>query len=136
LASSSRGAGWIIPGGKVEQEEVDREEEAAAREAREEAGVLGRKLYRWYVFKCYFYFSGQMGRCLGVFENKEMGHRTKVFVLYVGSLETEEIWEESCRARGWFRIDKAMEVLRENKPSHAKYLEKLIQTKNHLNLII
>ena len=43
--SSSRGAGWIIPGGKVEQEEVGREEEAAAREAREEAGVFGRKMY-------------------------------------------------------------------------------------------
>ena len=45
MLSSSRGVGWIIPGGKVEQEEVDREEDAASREAREEAGVLGGKMY-------------------------------------------------------------------------------------------
>ena len=41
--SSSRGSGWIIPGGKVEQEEMDRPEMAAGREAREEAGVVGRR---------------------------------------------------------------------------------------------
>ena len=27
-------------------------------------------------FKFHLYFSGQLGRCLGVFENKERGHRT------------------------------------------------------------
>ena len=81
--------------------------------------------------KYHLYFSGQLGRCLGVFENKERGHRTKVFVLYVNSLDTEEVWEESCRARRWFRIDMAIDVLRMNKPSHANYLEKLIQTKSH-----
>ena len=43
LVTSSRGSGWIIPGGKVEQEEMDRPEMAAGREAREEAGVVGRR---------------------------------------------------------------------------------------------
>ena len=118
----------------MEQEEVDREDEAAAREAREEAGALGIRMFttKSLFLQFHLYFSGQMGRCLGVFENKERGHRTKVFVLYVGGLETEDVWEESCRARRWFKIDKAMEVLMENKPSQAEYLEIMIQTKNHI----
>ena len=45
---------------------------------------------------------------MGVFENKERGHKTRVFVLYVGSPQTVEVWEEPCRARRWFRIDTAI----------------------------
>jgi len=111
LVSSSRGAGWIIPGGKVEKGEVDSQEVAAGREAWEEAGVVGK-----------------LGRYLGEFENIERGHRTKVYVMYVDRLEPEEAWEESRRARKWFKIAEAHEVLSDNKPNHAKYLDKLIQT--------
>jgi len=110
LVSGSRG--WIIPGGKVEPREVDNPSFAAVREAREEGGVRG-----------------QLGRYLGEFENTEKGHRTQVFVLYVDSLDPEELWEESVRERRWFSLQEAKEVLKTNKPNHVKYIEKMIQTK-------
>merc|ERR1712156_583732 len=69
---------------------------------------------------------GQLGRFLGVFENTERGHRTRVFVMYVERLEPEGEWEESVRQRKWFPIREATELLRENKPNHAKYLEGLV----------
>ena len=70
-----------------------------------------------------------MGRYLGEFENTEKGHRTQVFVMYVESLEPEEMWEESVRERRWFSLQEAKEVLRKNKPNHVKYIERMIQTK-------
>jgi len=108
LVSSLGGNGWIIPGGKVDPKEVDNPSLSAVREAREEAGVIG-----------------QLGRFLGVFENAERGHRTRVFVMYVERLEPECDWEESERRRKWFPIREARELLRANKPNHAKYLEGL-----------
>jgi len=114
LVSSTGGRGWIIPGGKVEPPEVDNPSISAVREAREEGGALG-----------------QLGRYLGEFENKEKGHRTRVFVLYVESLEPEELWVEKYRERKWFTIREAKEVLQKNKPFHVKYLERLVQTKSN-----
>jgi len=111
LVSSMGGRGWIIPGGKVEPFEVDNPSVSAIREAREEGGVRG-----------------QLGRYLGEFENKEKGHRTRVFVLYVESLDTEEEWKESVRQRRWFSLQDAKEVLKKNKPNHVKYIETMIQT--------
>ena len=67
---------------------------------------------------------------MGEFENTEKGHRTRVFVMYVESLEPEELWEESSRERKWFTIREAKEVLQKNKPFHVKYLAKLVQTKS------
>ena len=64
--------GWIIPGGKVDPMEVNNPSVSAIREAREEGGVVGK-----------------LGRCLGEFENREKGHRTKVFVMYVESLDPD-----------------------------------------------
>lgn len=113
LVSSSGGRGWIIPGGKVDPLEADNPSISAIREAREEGGVVGT-----------------LGRYLGEFENTEKGHRTRVFVMYVESLEPEELWEESSRERKWFTIREAKEVLQKNKPFHVKYLEKLVQTKS------
>ena len=74
-------------------------------------------------------FLGQLGRYLGEFENTEKGHRTQVFVLYVDSLDPEELWEESVRERRWFSLQEAKEVLKTNKPNHVKYIDKMIQTK-------
>ena len=71
---------------------------------------------------------GKLGRYLGEFENKEKGHRTRVFVLYVESLDTEEEWKESVRERRWFSLQDAKEVLKKNKPNHVKYIETMIQT--------
>jgi len=106
------GRGWIIPGGKVEPMEAENPSISAIREAREEGGV-----------------KGELGRYLGEFENTEKGHRTQVFVMYVESLEPEEMWEESVRERRWFSLQEAKEVLRKNKPNHVKYIERMIQTK-------
>ena len=74
------------------------------------------------------YYAGTLGRYLGEFENKEKGHRTRVFVLYVEKLDTEEEWEESVRERRWFSLQDAKEVLKKNKPNHVKYIETMIQT--------
>ena len=124
------GRGWIIPGGKVEPFEADNPSVSAIREAREEGGVRGcllkcrliTSLHRAYIL------TGQPGRYLGEFENKEKGHRTRVFVLYVESLDTEEEWKESVRERRWFSLQDAKEVLKKNKPNHVKYIETMIQT--------
>jgi len=114
LVSSTGGRGWIIPGGKVEPREADNPSISAIREAREEGGVLG-----------------QLGRYLGEFENPEKGHRTRVFVMYVDSLEPAELWEDSFRERKWFTVCEAKEVLKKNKPYHVKYLERMVQTKSN-----
>jgi len=109
LVSSSGGHGWIIPGGKVDPSEAHNPAVSAVREAREEAGVVGK-----------------LGRYLGVFENSERGHRTTVFVLYVDWLQPEELWEESKgRRRQWFPISVAKQLLSQHKPNHVKYLEQL-----------
>jgi len=113
LVSSLGGSGWIIPGGKVDPNEVDNQAGSAVREAREEAGVIGK-----------------LGRCLGVFENTERGHRTRVFVMYVERLQPEGEWAESMRLRKWFTVREAKELLRVNKPNHAKYLEELGLTRS------
>ena len=52
-----------------------------------------------------------------------------MFVLYVDSLDPEELWEESVRERRWFSLQEAKEVLKTNKPNHVKYIDKMIQTK-------
>jgi len=111
LVSSNGGRGWIIPGGKVEPREAGDPSASAMREAREEGGVLG-----------------QLGRDLGEFENKEKLHRTRVFVLYVDSLQGKEAWQESARERKWFSLQEAKEVLQTNKPIHVKYIDRMIQT--------
>jgi len=112
LVTSPSGRGWIIPGGKVDPTEASNPALSAVREAREEAGVLGK-----------------LGRLLGVFENSEKAHRTTVFVLYVENLQPENVWEEqNKRRRQWFPISVAKSLLREYKPNHAKYLENLEST--------
>ena len=67
VSSSARPQKWIIPGGKVKPEEEP--ETSAAREALEEAGVVGK-----------------LGRCLGIFDNMERRHRTRVYILTVEQL--------------------------------------------------
>ena len=124
------GRGWIIPGGKVEPFEVDNPSVSAIREAREEGGVRGclsKCRLNSFILR-HAPITGQLGRYLGEFENKEKGHRTRVFVLYVESLDTEEEWKESVRQRRWFSLQDAKEVLKKNKPNHVKYIETIIQT--------
>ncbi|XP_020290318.1 diphosphoinositol polyphosphate phosphohydrolase 1 isoform X2 [Pseudomyrmex gracilis] len=110
VTSSRRPDSWIVPGGGVEPEEEPAV--TALREVREEAGVLG-----------------QLGRCLGTFENTEHKHRTEVWVMRV----TEELpeWEDSRaigRKRKWFTIPEALLQLGQHKPVQRSYLHSLHNT--------
>jgi len=112
VTSSRRPELWIVPGGGVEPEEEP--SVTAVREVLEEAGVVGK-----------------LGRCLGMFENREHKHRTEVFVLLV----TEELeeWEDSKsigRKRQWFTIDDALSKLALHKPTQRNYLQQLKLSKN------
>lgn len=110
MTSSRRPEHWIVPGGGVEPEEQS--SVTATREVLEEAGVVG-----------------VLGRCLGIFENREHKHRTEVFVLHV----TQELpeWEDSRaigRKRQWFSIDEALEKLAQHKPVQRTYIQSLKNT--------
>ncbi|KAG7257089.1 hypothetical protein CRUP_010962 [Coryphaenoides rupestris] len=108
LVSSSRHPDkWIVPGGGMEPDEEP--SVAATREVCEEAGV-----------------KGNLGRLVGVFENRERKHRTYVYVLVV--TELLEDWEDSVnigRKRDWFAVDDAVRVLRCHKPVQATYFQAL-----------
>jgi len=112
LVTRRNGPGWVIPGGKIEANELSNPSISAMREASEEAGA-----------------TGTLGRFLGEFENSDRGHRTRVFVLYVNELELD--WAESDgRSRSWFSIEEAQRLLRITKPIHSTYLDKLLQSHN------
>ncbi|CAK9826567.1 Diphosphoinositol polyphosphate phosphohydrolase 1 [Anthophora retusa] len=115
VTSSRRPDSWIVPGGGVEPEEEPAV--TALREVREEAGVLG-----------------QLGRCLGIFENVEHKHRTQVWVMRV----TEELpeWEDSRaigRKRKWFSISEALLQLAQHKPVQRSYIHSLHNTNPRYN---
>lgn len=112
VTSSRRPELWIVPGGGVEPEEEA--SLTATREVLEEAGVMG-----------------ELGRCLGVFENSEHKHRTEVFVMVV-TQELEE-WEDSKtigRKRQWFSIEEALSQLALHKPTQRHYLQQLRHSKH------
>ncbi|XP_050072534.1 E3 ubiquitin-protein ligase RNF146-like [Anopheles maculipalpis] len=112
VTSSRRPELWIVPGGGVEPEEEA--SLTATREVLEEAGVMG-----------------QLGRCLGVFENTEHMHRTEVFVMVV-TQELDE-WEDSKtigRKRQWFSIEEALSQLALHKPTQRHYLQQLRHSKH------
>ncbi|XP_055597217.1 diphosphoinositol polyphosphate phosphohydrolase 1 [Uranotaenia lowii] len=114
VTSSRRPELWIVPGGGVEPDEEP--SLTATREVLEEAGVIG-----------------ELGRCLGIFQNTEHMHRTEVFVMVV----TEELeeWEDSKtigRKRQWFTIEEALSQLALHKPTQRHYLQQLRHSKNSL----
>jgi len=112
VTSSRRPELWIVPGGGVEPDEEP--SVTAVREVLEEAGVIG-----------------ELGRCLGVFENSEHMHRTEVFVMTV-TKELEE-WEDSrsiSRKRQWFSVDDALVQLALHKPTQRHYLQQLRHSKS------
>lgn len=113
VTSSRRPELWIVPGGGVEPDEES--SLTATREVLEEAGVIG-----------------ELGRCLGIFENSEHMHRTEVFVMVV-TQELDE-WEDSKtigRKRQWFTIEEALTQLALHKPTQRHYLLQLRHSKNN-----
>jgi phosphohistidine phosphatase len=95
LVTTSKGKGWIVPKGSVDEGEHPRQ--AAIREAEEEAGLLGvvpRK---------------RIGRYLRVKGN----HRCQVDVYLMRVTEVLESWlEDKLRRRRWMRAPEAAGRLR------------------------
>ncbi|XP_070555838.1 diphosphoinositol polyphosphate phosphohydrolase 1-like isoform X2 [Ptychodera flava] len=111
VSSSSTPDRWVVPGGGVEPEEDPGV--AAMRETVEEAGVKGR-----------------LGRCVGVFENEERKHRTRVFVLVVS--EELDSWEDQLhigRERKWFPVDEAVCLLGGHKPLQKLFLIEALKSR-------
>ena len=71
---------------------------------------------------------GDIGRCLGSFDNTDRVHRTRVYVLYVNRL-TDEYQEKDVRKRKWVGLDEAQKLLGSNKPLQAKYILAMKQSK-------
>ena len=88
VSSSAHPERWIIPGGKIQPKEEP--ETSAMREAMEEAGVKGR-----------------LGRCLGVFDNDDRKHRTRVYVLTVAEL-LDQYEDVGSRKRSWFQVRQSL----------------------------
>ena len=96
LVTTSRGKGWIVPKGSVDDGERPRD--AAIREAEEEAGlvgVVGRKPLGRYIHE------NGIGRC-----------RVDVYAMRVTSV-LDHWLEERLRRRRWMRIPDAAACVRE-----------------------
>ncbi|XP_028966944.1 diphosphoinositol polyphosphate phosphohydrolase 1 [Galendromus occidentalis] len=110
VSSTASPERFIVPGGGLEPGEDA--STAAIREVMEEAGVRGT-----------------LGRCLGVFESHERGHRTHVFVLQVEEELSE--WDESKsvgRTRKWFTVAGAIQELMVSRPVQCVYIQLLNAT--------
>lgn len=102
ITSTRSSCKWLVPGGGINLGEEP--QDAAVREAREEAGAIGI-----------------VGRLLGIFENKEKQTRTWVFALYVKQLEDQ--WPEGkIRKREWHKLAEAKRILQIHKPIQATYI--------------
>jgi 8-oxo-dGTP pyrophosphatase MutT (NUDIX family) len=96
LVTTSRGRGWIVPKGSVD--EGERPRDAAIREAEEEAGLLGVVARK------------PLGRYVHV--NDERRCLVDVYAMRV--TEVLEHWlEDSLRRRRWMRVPDAAACLRE-----------------------
>jgi phosphohistidine phosphatase len=96
LVTTSRGKGWIVPKGSVDQGERPRD--AAIREAEEEAGLRGVVTRK------------PVGRYHEVKGNNR--RRVDVYLMRVTSV-LENWLEEKVRRRRWMRLPDAAECLRE-----------------------
>ena len=110
LVTTSKGKGWIVPKGSVDEGEHPRE--AAIREAEEEAGLLGivpRK---------------RLGRYLHVKGN----HRCQVDVYLMRVTDVLESWlEDDLRRRRWMRVPEAALRLREELQEFVHAIEAVVE---------
>jgi 8-oxo-dGTP pyrophosphatase MutT (NUDIX family) len=96
LVTTSRGKGWIVPKGSVDEGELPRD--AAIREAEEEAGLLGVVAQK------------PLGRYIHT--NDARRCRVDVYVMRVTGV-LEHWLEDRLRRRRWMRIPDAAACLRE-----------------------
>jgi phosphohistidine phosphatase len=110
LVTTSRGKGWVVPKGTVDDGERPRE--AAIREAEEEAGLLGvvpRK---------------PLGQYLRVKGNRPC--RVDVYLMRVTSVL--DYWlEDKLRTRRWMRIPAAAACLREELQQFVHAIEGVVE---------
>ena len=93
LIKSRSGKHWIVPKGIIEPDMSAHK--SAEKEAREEAGILGKA----------------SDKLLGEYQYKKWGGTCSVKVFKM-KVETElDTWEEDFRIRKWFPIKKAIELL-------------------------
>jgi 8-oxo-dGTP pyrophosphatase MutT (NUDIX family) len=110
LVTRSRGRGWVVPKGSVDDGEQPRE--AAIREAEEEAGLLGvvpRK---------------PLGRYLRVKDNRPC--HVDVYLMRVTNV-LENWLEDKLRRRRWMRVPDATAYLREELQQFVHAVERVVE---------
>jgi diphosphoinositol-polyphosphate diphosphatase len=95
LVSCNTSKNWTTPGGGVNPNEST--QEAAFREAFEEAGVTG-------------HLHSKLNK---IYYNEERKARTEVFIIIVDTIH--QSWPEDYRKRKWFTLSEALIVLDEKK---------------------
>jgi len=111
LVTTSRGKGWIVPKGSVDDGEGPRE--AAIREAEEEAGILG-VLAR---------------KPLGRYRHVNGNGTCRVDVYLMRVTDVREHWlEEDVRQRRWMRIREAAACLRKELRQFVHAVEEVVGT--------
>jgi 8-oxo-dGTP pyrophosphatase MutT (NUDIX family) len=108
LVTTSRGKGWIVPKGSVD--EGERPRDAAIREAEEEAGLQGVVARK----------------PLGRYHHVKGNGRRRVYVYLMRVTKVRERWlEDKFRRRRWMRIPDATARLREELQRFVQQLERV-----------
>ncbi|XP_071964557.1 diphosphoinositol polyphosphate phosphohydrolase 1-like [Antedon mediterranea] len=113
VSSTGSPENWVVPGGGLEPDESAGD--AAVRELKEEAGVIGR-----------------VGKHIGDFELEEGGKKKRTSVFCLVFEEELDEWldkTESGRRRMWFNIKDALNELKKYKHSQSIYLEESLKTR-------
>jgi 8-oxo-dGTP pyrophosphatase MutT (NUDIX family) len=110
LVTTSRGKGWIVPKGSVDDGERPRD--AAIREAEEEAGLRGVVARK----------------PLGRYHHDKGNGRRRVVVYLMRVTKVRERWlEDKFRRRRWMRVPDAAARLREELQQLVQHLEGAIE---------
>jgi phosphohistidine phosphatase len=110
LVTTSKGKGWIVPKGSVDDGEHPRK--AAIREAEEEAGLLGVVRRK------------RLGRYLRVKGN----HRCQVDVYLMRVTDVLESWlEDKLRRRRWMYVPEAAVCLRAELQEFVHAIERVVE---------
>ena len=95
MITSRSGKRWVVPKGIIEPHLSP--EESAAKEAEEEAGILGTVL----------------PGSLGSFEYEKWGGSCSVQVFVMQVTEVKDVWLENFRSRAWLTLEDAMARIKE-----------------------